>query len=294
VFVINVPIGVAALVLVRPWVPESRADVPPRVDVVGTVLLTLGMLALVLPLVEGRHYGWPAWTWFVLASSPLFLGMFALQQRRTGRNGGSPLLDPALFRARSFSAGLATQLALWAGQASFFFVLALYLQEGRGLDPLRAGAVFTILAASYLVASLRAPALTLRYGRGMVAVGALTLAVGHVTLLTGVAEIGSGGSVAVLFPGLLLVGAGMGLCITPLTTTVLASVDRERAGMVSGLLSTMQQVGNALGVAVTGVVFFGALAGGFAHAFEVSLVQLAALLVGVALLTRLIPRPHQA
>ncbi len=90
-------------------------------------------------------------------------------------------------------------------------------------------------------------------------------------------------------PGLALVGAGQGLAITPLTATVLSHATSENAGAVSGALSTMQQVGNALGVAVTGVVFYGALSEGYPIAFGRSLVELVALLVGVALLTRLLP-----
>jgi hypothetical protein len=93
----------------------------------------------------------------------------------------------------------------------------------------------------------------------------------------------------VLVPALVLIGAGMGLVIVPLTTTIMSGVDAEHAGAASGALSTMQSVGAALGVAVTGVIFFGALGGGYAHALELSLAQLAALLVGVAALTRRLP-----
>ena len=126
--------------------------------------------------------------------------------------------------------------------------------------PLQAGLVFTILAAAYLAASVRAPALTQRFGRTLIGAGALTLAGGHLLLLIAVAATGASGSIAALVPGLILVGAGMGLCITPLTTVVLASARPESAGMVSGTLSTMQQIGNSVGVAVTGVIFFGAVA----------------------------------
>jgi EmrB/QacA subfamily drug resistance transporter len=289
VFAINVPVGVAALALAPYWVPESRGQRTSRLDLAGTGLVTLALVAIVLPLIEGRRAGWPAWTWASLAASPVLLGLFAAHQRRLSGRGGSPLVDLELFRSRSFSAGLVTQLALWAGQASFFLVLALYLQEGRGLSPLQAGAVFTILASAYLATSLPAPALTLRFGRRLIAGGALTLAAGHGSLLAAVAGTGRSATVAVLVPGLLLVGAGMGLCITPLTTTVLASVDRDQAGTVSGVLSTMQQVGNALGVAATGVIFFGALPHGAGYAFELSVGQLAVLLVAVALLTGLLP-----
>ena len=152
--------------------------------------------------------------------------------------------------------------------------------------------MFTVLAAAYLAASLRAPALTMRFGRALVAGGALTLAAGHGLLITALAAAGPEAPFPLLAPGLLLVGAGMGLCITPLTTTVLASVDPQRAGAVSGALSTTQQVGNALGVAVTGMIFFGG-AGGVGRAFEATLVELAALLLAVAAFTRLLPgRPR--
>jgi Na+/melibiose symporter-like transporter len=241
---------------------------------------------VVLPLVEGRQHGWPLWTWLCLGAAPLLLAAFALHQRRLARRGGAPLLDPALFRARTFSAGLATQLLFWSAQASYFLVLALYLQQGRGLGALDAGLVFTILAAAYLVASMYAPALAPKLGRRVPMLGALSLALGHALLALVVAE---GGSLALLAPGMLLEGAGMGLIITPLTSTVLASLEPDRAGAASGALSTTQQVGNTIGVAVTGVIFFGALDGGFAHAFELSLIQLAAVCLAVAGLTRLLP-----
>lgn len=98
-----------------------------------------------------------------------------------------------------------------------------------------------------------------------------------------------GGAVAWLFPGLLLLGAGQGLCITPLTTTVLSHADPATAGSVSGALSTAQQVGNSIGVAVTGLLFFGALNHGYGVAFERSVLQMGALLLVVAALTRLMP-----
>jgi MFS family permease len=285
-FLINVPLGLAALALARRAVPESRAEGASRLDILGTVLVTVGLVDVLLPLVEGRQHGWPAWTWLSLGGAAVTLTLFAAHQRRLAARGGAPLLDPALFRERAFSAGLATQLAFWCGQASFFLVLALYLQQGRGLDALQAGGVFTILAAAYLLASARAPELTARRGRRLPVIGALTLAAGHATLAVTVAE---GAPLGLLTPGLLLVGAGMGLVITPLTTTVITSLDARHAGAASGALSTVQQVGNALGVAITGVLFFGALDRGYDHAFELSAIQLAALLAAVAWLSRLLP-----
>jgi MFS family permease len=95
--------------------------------------------------------------------------------------------------------------------------------------------------------------------------------------------------VLALVPGLVLVGAGIGLCFTPLTSTVLASVDPTRVGSASGAMSTMQQVGYALGVAITGVIFFGAADDGIGHAFELSLIQMAIVSAGIVVMSRLLP-----
>ncbi len=276
-FLINVPIGAAALLLAPRVVPESRAPSTNRaitLDPVGTVLLTAGLTAIVLPLIEGRQLGWPAWTWLSLAAAPLLLAAFLAHQRRLTKHGQHPLLELSLFRRRTFSAGLLAQLVFWCGQASFFLILALYLQEGRGLSPLHAGLVFTILAAAYVVASLRAPDLALRHGRRVLAGAALMLAGGHAILLATVASIGTGGSVALLVPGLVLIGAGMGFGVAPLATIILSQAGPEHAGDASGTLSTAQNVGNALGVAVIGVIFYGGLHAGYAHAFELSLAAL--------------------
>jgi EmrB/QacA subfamily drug resistance transporter len=288
-FLINVPVGALALALAPVLVPESRAARSRRLDLAGTALVTVGLTAIVLPLVEGRQYGWPLWTWLSLGAAPLILTAFVIQQRRLARRGGAPLLELSLFSERTFSAGLLAQLVFWCGQASFFLVLALYLQQGRGLGPLQAGLVFTILAGAYLAASMRAPALAERHGRRVLAAGALVLATGHGLLLASVADVGTGGSVAILAPGLVLIGVGMGLGIAPLATIIMSGMKPEQAGAASGALATMQNVGNCLGVAIIGVIFFGALHSGFADAFQLSLATLAAILVSVAALTRLLP-----
>jgi EmrB/QacA subfamily drug resistance transporter len=291
VFLVNVPVGLVALAFSRRQITESRAAQAVALDLPGMALVTLALTALVLPLVEGPQLHWPAWTWASLASVPVLLGVLIASQLRAARTSGAPLLDPALFRQRALASGLGTQLAFWCGQASFFLVLALYAQLGLRLSPLQAGLMFSVLAAAYLAASLRAPALTLRYGRSMITAGAGTLAVGEGVLLVTVAIVHGGGMAAAIWlaPGLILAGVGMGLAITPLATTVLAHVNPQRAGALAGAMSTMQQVGNAVGVAVTGVIFFGAVHHGYPRAAELSLAQLGCLLLAVAALSRLLP-----
>jgi EmrB/QacA subfamily drug resistance transporter len=292
-FLINVPIGLAALAAAPRLVPESRAERGRRLDVAGAAIVAVGLTAVLLPLIEGRELGWPAWTWASLAAAPLILAAFVRRQRRLGRSGGDPLLDLRLFAERSFSAGMATQLLLASAQAAFFVFLALYLQTGRGLTALEAGLVFAILALAYVVTSGPAPRLTDRYGRRVIVAGGIALTDGLALLAIVIGDVGTGGSLLALVPGLVLVGAGLGLCFTPLTSIVLATVEPERAGSASGAMSTIQQVGYALGVAVTGVIFFGAADEGIAKAFELSLIQMAVVSAGIVAMSLLLPRPPQ-
>jgi EmrB/QacA subfamily drug resistance transporter len=290
-FWVNVPVGVAALACARRYVPESRAAAPGRLDLRGAVLFTTALVAIILPLLDGRAHGWPAWSWACLAAGPVLLVVFGGYLRVMARRGAQPLLDPAIFAVRAFRAGLTCQLLFWCQQAASYLLLALYLQEGRGLSPVASGGMFAVLAAGYLATSLRAPALTIRFGRRVVAIGAVAAGLGDLALVLAVSGGNGGYPVAALLPGLLLLGAGQGLCITPLTTTVLAQADATRAGSVSGALSTAQQVGNAIGVAVSGVIFYGLLGhgDGYPVAYRWSLVQMAVLLAGVAALTFIIP-----
>jgi EmrB/QacA subfamily drug resistance transporter len=291
VFLLNVPVGVTILAVVGRCLPESKAPQAQRQDVVGVVLATLGLTALVLPLVDGRSEGWPVWCIGLLAASPVLLGEFVWWQRRLARRSGHPLVDPAWFRNRDFSLGVATQFGFWAGQASYFLVLALYLQLGKGLSALQSGAVFSILAVAYLGSSMKSPELVARYGRNVIVTGAALLALGHIATLVAVLD---GGNVAALAPGLLLAGAGMGCCLAPITAVVLARADMQQVGGMSGLLSTVQQVAGAAGVAAIGVLFFHTASAGtpgaIAHGFEVSLGALAVMLTAVAATARRLPR----
>lgn len=288
VFWVNVPVGAAALLLAPRIVPESRAVSGPgggvRLDLAGAGLLSAALTAILLPLMDGRQDGWPAWSLLCLAAGLVLLAGFALYLRRSARRGGQPLLDPGIFGIRAFRAGLTCQVLFWCQQAAGYLLLALYLQEGRDLSPIEAGGVFSVLAAGYLATSLPAPKLTVRFGRRILATGAVLGAFGDVLL-----AVTAGGPVWLLFPGLLVLGAGQGLCITPLTTTVLANADARTAGSVSGALSTGQQAGNAIGVAVSGIVFYDLLARGYTVAYRWSVLEMAALLLVVLALTFLIP-----
>jgi EmrB/QacA subfamily drug resistance transporter len=296
-YLVNVPIGIAAIALAPRAVPESRSEAGERLDLLGAALAAATLVAVVLPLVEGRRQGWPLWTFLCLAAAvPLALA-FVARQRRLAATGGSPLVHPELFGDRAFTVGVLTSVVFYAGMASFFLVLAVYLQEGCGLSALDSGLVFTGLAGGYLVASAGAEALAPRFGRQVLAAGGVVRAAALTGLALTVAAIGTGGSPLLLVPALAVDGIGMGLLTAPLVATVVGGMDPRHAGAASGVLSTAQQVGNTIGVAAIGAIFYGAIGpqGDYAGAFELSLVAVAAVCLAVAALVQLLPgRPAAA
>jgi MFS family permease len=282
-FLINIPIGATALALVPRTVPESRAAKGARLDLVGMALVSLALVATVLPLIQGQSQGWPLWTWLSFGAALVLFGSFGYYQGHLADNGKSPLVDPALFKNRSFTVGIIAQTVFWMGQGSFFLVFALYVQQGRGLSALQAGLIFTPIGLGCLATSLRSTQLTARFGRQTAPAGLVLMALSLLVLLVEVAEIGTTGSILWLIPALVLDGAGMGMAIGPLAAAAMGKVAPEHAGAASGVVSTVMQVGGAIGVAVIGILFYSALGQGhgpdaYPHAFDTSL----EFLVGVA------------
>ncbi|PZG22955.1 MFS transporter [Nonomuraea aridisoli] len=280
-FLVNVPIGVAALALTRRVVPESRPGASVRLDLGGAVLVTLALVAILLPLIEGREQGWPLWTWASPVAAVVLFAAYA------GRRHSSPLIDLTLFRERAFTAGLLTQLAFTMGMSAYFLIFALYVQDGVGLDALQAGLIFAPIGAGYLAASLLAPRFVAWFGRQAIALGGLIRAAGLVAML---AVVASGAAVGWLTPALAVDGFGMGLALAPIMGTVLARVAPQQAGAAAGVLTTTQQVGSALGVGIVGIVFYGSLPGGVSQAFQHGLIYLIAIGLAVAGLVQLVPR----
>jgi EmrB/QacA subfamily drug resistance transporter len=299
-FLINVPVGAVALLLVPRVITETARSHRERLDVIGMTLATGALVAIVLPLIQGRQEGWPWWTAASFGAGALLLAEFAWYERRLARAGGDPLIDPSLFADRAFSSGMAVQLIAWSGQASFFLVFAIYLQEGIGLSPLSSGVLFIAIGVGYVVTASSAGAVAAKLGRQTVALGAGVMIVGLVLLDLGVSRISAGqghGPALWLVPGLVVDGAGMGLIIAPMTSLVLARVAPQRAGAAAGVLSMVMQLGGALGVALIGILFYGALAhpaakpsATFGHAFTESslllIVIAAAVMAGIQLLPR--------
>jgi EmrB/QacA subfamily drug resistance transporter len=260
IFLVNVPIGLAGLVLAHRFVPDTRHGDPAPIDGRGTVLLGLTVLALLIPLTEGRSLRWAAWTIVLLALAPVFAAAFAVVERRIERAGRTPLVPPSLLQHRSMRRGLVLALPFFAGFGAFMFCYALLVQEGLHASALRAGIGLVPMAATFLLASLSTSRLLARYGAKVLTAGGTLQAIGLIILGVTVYLGWHGLSVADLAPGLAVAGLGQGLVMSPLFGVVLSEVPAVSAGAGAGVLTTTQQTALALGVATLGSLYL-ALAG---------------------------------
>ncbi|WP_433196471.1 MFS transporter [Nocardia sp. CA-107356] len=260
IFLVNVPVGIAALIAATIVMKDSRSAAPPRLDPVGMVLAISAVLLLTYPLTEGRRLDWPAWTFVMMAAAAVAFGGFVAFERRRARTVGSPLIDLELFRSRPFTVGLASWLLFWIGLGGFFLVWTLFMQAGLGWSAMRAGltAVFFAVGAG-IGAGVSVSALAPRFGRIVLVAGGVVNAAGFG--LYGWLAAHYGASIAswqMVIP-LIITGAGFGMVVAPTIDLLLGQVPAREAGAASGLLNTGQQLGTALGVALVGVVFFGQL-----------------------------------
>ena len=259
IFLINVPVGIIAVVASAVLVRESRAPRPPKLDPVGVGLISAALLLLLYPLVEGRQLGWPTWTFVSMAAAVPVFAAFIGYERVKERRDGSPLVPMSLFRERGFSAGMAIAVAFFLGIASFGLVLTLFLQLGLGFTPLHAGLTFLPFSLGVLVSSGAAARLAPRFGRGVTMAGALIIAGGMAGLIGIAHHYGPAVTTWELAPGLVAAGLGLGAVIAPLADIVLDRVPKQDAGSASGVFNTGLQLGNSIGIALIGVIFFGLL-----------------------------------
>nr|WP_028937534.1 MFS transporter [Pseudonocardia spinosispora] len=295
IFLVNVPIGLVAMVLAQRTLPETRASDPIGVDLLGTGLFGVSLLTLLVPLMEGQGLGWPVWCWVLLSASPFVFALFVAVELRVERRGRVPLLPPSVLRVPTMRRGLVIALPFFAGFGGFMFVYALVLQNGLHLGPLRSGLALTPLAVAFLAATLVTSRLVHRYGRRVLVAGALLLVVSLV-ILAGTALVGWPGlGVLELMPGTVLFGVGQGLIAPTLFRLVLSQVPAGSAGVGSGMLTTTQQTALALGVALLGSLFVGLSAPdalGFQHALLVVSGVQALVAAALAVLVLGLPDPR--
>jgi EmrB/QacA subfamily drug resistance transporter len=257
VFLINVPIGVAALAGAIRVLPRTVAHPGIRLDIGGMVLIGAALTAVIYPLIQGRAEGWPAWTFASLAVGVVLLAVFVLWERRLP---GDPLVEAGLLTNRTYTSGILVALAFFGAFGGLLLCVSLFAQLGEHFSPIHAGLTLMAMVVGMIVGMGVGFALVGRLGRHLLHCGIVIVATGTVVLalaLTGARS----ASALDLAPGLFLIGLGAGSSIGQLFDFILAGVTMDEVGSASGVLEAVQQLSSALGVAVLGTIFFSGLVG---------------------------------
>lgn len=282
IFLVNVPVGLLVLSLSRRYVPATKSPAPAGVDRLGTALIGVALVAVLVPLTEGRALGWPLWAWLLLAVAPLAGAAAVVVERRIERAGGAPLIAPSMVRLRSMRRGLGLAVPFFASFGAFMFVFALAVQDGLGFSPLRSGLALAPMTAAFLVGSLLAPRLIARFGGRAISVAMASETVALVVLAIQVLRRWPHIGTFTMSPELVVGGFAQAITLVTLFRTVLADVPQRLSGVGSGILVTVQQSALALGVASLGSVYLSVAGGSPARGFSFILVGMAVLFGAVA------------
>ncbi len=250
IFFVNVPIGV--LVVLSSFLilaPSLAEDERTGFDIPGALTLTAGLVLMGFALVKSTSWGWAsANTIGTITLSIVLLAVFVMIEHRTR----FPLVPLSIFGNRSLSVSNLVSLALGASIFSMFYFLSLYMQDVLGYSALRTGIGYLVIAIAIIVAAGAAQALVAKIGvRAVMTVG-MVLASGGLVYFTQISPHGT--YVGTLLPGFLLAGVGLGLSFVPVTIGAVSGVVHNEAGVASGLITTTQQIGGALGVAVLSTI----------------------------------------
>ena len=247
IFLINVPIGVAAMALAWFFLPQKTGeDTNARLDLPGVGLLTAASALLIIPLVQGRDLGWPLWTYLSMAASIIALALFVVSERRSRH----PVITPSLFRKRSFVVGLVIDAGFFASLSGFQLAFNLLLQLGRHWTPLRTSLTLIPWALGSPVAvGLAGAVLVKKLGRAILQLGLGIAIIGLLALWVTLVHWSDSPSSWILAPSLLLIGFGTGLVFVPIFDFILGAATTEEVGTGSGMLNAVQQFAGAIGVA---------------------------------------------
>jgi EmrB/QacA subfamily drug resistance transporter len=260
VFYVNLPIGIVALIAAAALVPNSPKQGATGIDAVGLLLLTAALSAILVPLIEGQDQGWPVWTYLSLAGGVVLLVLFALWERGVVARGKTALVPPHLFSHAAFTGGTLLALVYFAAFVSIFFSISLLWQSGLGHTALESGLVSIPFAIGSIVGASQSTRLAGRIGRSVLILGAGMVALGLIGVFLVLKFVPATDLTNWdLLGPLLVAGVGSGFFIAPNVQFIVATVDPSEAGAASGVISTMQRIGSAIGIAVIGSVFFGNL-----------------------------------
>lgn len=268
IFLINIPVGIVALILGQRFLPQGKSSHPLHLDILGTVLIVVALSLLVFPLIQGRELDWPLWVFLMMAGSLPFLALFAWWQIIKQRRDNSALVVPSLFHKRSFSVGILVSLIFNAVMVGTFFPQTLLLQIGLGYEVIIAAvAGIPVSIGISLAIGLFGQKLIPRLGRYAMTLGTVVMAVGLTINWLVVSRFQLETTGWHLIPGFIVTGLGMGTVMAPVFAVTLNDVNPRDAGSASGVLNAIQQLGGAIGIAIIGVVLFGQLSDNASHSF---------------------------
>lgn len=261
VFLVNVPIGLALLLLGARLLPREEGGGQRRaggvLDRGGLVLLAAAVTLFTVPLVLGQELDWPLWGWLALGASALLVAAFAAYESALARRGGEPLFPPRVIRAPRMPVAVVRTAFVMIVNSGFLFYVTLHLQAGLGFSALRTGLTFVPTAVAFGVIGLTWQRLPERLRPALVPTGFALMTVSLVVFGLAMRDGGEGG--AWLYVGLTGVGGGMGLSFSPNLTGALATVKPEDAPHASGLMVTTAQLGLLIGVATVGTLYINQL-----------------------------------
>jgi MFS family permease len=269
IFLINVPVGAAAIAIGLRVLPADRERNRARsVDVAGVATLSAALLPAILALSLGRQEGWPAWTWACLAASPIALAAFVAAERRVLARGGAALIDLDVLARPAVSWGLLAQGAVASTYYALLFTLAVYLQQGLGRSPLASGLTLVSWVAAFGVAGQLIRRWGARLGTRAPLTGCLVMTAAYVAI--GALLLARPWPEAPMIVALGAGGLGLGIQFSSMLAHLTASVTPRHAPDISGVFTTVMQVAGAIGVAAFGSAYLSmATAGNAAHAFAV-------------------------
>jgi EmrB/QacA subfamily drug resistance transporter len=291
IFLVNVPIGVLALIGAFATMPSRPGFLRHRMDPVGLALLTAALFAVFYPLVQGRELGWPAWSIVLLVAAVPLFGAFALQQRLQSGRGGEPLIPPELLKHLAGSQAVLFCVDTGVG---VFFVLTLHLQLGLGFSPWEAAVTFAPSTLGIVAGNVLGMRLAPKLGRAFIAGAVAVLLAGLAAVAILVLWLGSALSGWALLVPVIAVGLGMGAVLNALFSAAMSAIRPEQAGAASGVVNTTVQLGTATGIALFGTVFFTRLDDGYESATAGALAVSAGVLVLALALTLCQPSVRQS
>jgi EmrB/QacA subfamily drug resistance transporter len=258
IFLVNVPVGVAALAAGARLLPAAPASSRRgKLDIPGALLAGVAMFLVVFPLAQGHDLGWPGWLLGLLGAAVLALAAFAWHQARRQRTGRTPLVEPSIFRHRSYASGVAFTVVFVGAMGGIILVFNVVLQVGLGFSPWNSALTTVPWAGGAFIGSALSGMLMGSLGRRVLQIGLVAEAAGVAAIAMVLHLAGTQVSTVDLIAPMIVGGAGMGMVFVPLFDIIMGHIAPHETGSASGVLQAVNALGMAIGVAGTGAILFG-------------------------------------